>query len=49
MMVAFCFVNGSDFLPREGVVIHLWLAVGADPLSTYTVNKLELRASNKLM
>lgn len=49
MMVAFCFVNGSDFLSREVVVIHLWLAVGANPLSTYTVDKLELRASDKLM
>lgn len=48
MMVAFCFVNGTDFLSPE-VVIHLWLAIGANPLSTYTVNKVELRASNKLM
>lgn len=49
MTVAFCFVNGSDFLLREVAVIHLWLAVGADPLCMYKVNKLELRADNKLV
>lgn len=27
MVVAFCFVNGGDFLPCEVAIIHLWLAV----------------------